>query len=1399
MRFRIVFAVVLSLLLVHCGDSPVEPVVQHNLPSFATSTSADGLVITTDKDDYSPGDTVHFTGSGWPANDVLNIVLVDDAVTQETHTWTVNVAEDGTFQDSTYVVDTNDFGVTFTLTATSQTDGRSLTVVFTDGNIRVRTNITGITANVTTRTYTNTTCTGNVSGSTTSMTSTLTSVALGVNPGASVKLTAASSSNTGAFIEWSSNDAFTPVTGDPQSICISGFNGNSNHDFTANYQAADLTVDKSHTGNFQVGVNGSYTLAVTNQGSAATSGAITLTDNLPTGLTFVSGSGSGWGNCTAAGQAVSCTRSGQIMPGNSSPVSLVVGVAAAAAPSVTNTASIGGGNEPSGNAGNNSDSDPTTVTSAVAGPTKLAFTTAAFSRVVNACSPQISVQTQNAANAPTSPTTATTVNLTSSSTGAGGGAYFSDNTCTTGITSVSIPTSGNTASFFYKDGTVGTPTLTAAATGLTSATQQETITAAPNAAPSVSAGGPYSGAEGDAIALSPTVTDPDGDVLAYKWTVNNTGIDAGGACTFDDDAQKNAHVTCTDDSQGGTGGKFSVTLTVDDGHGHSVPASTDLTVTNANPSATAGGPYTGNEGSAIQLNGSGDDPGNNDDAHLTYKWTANITGIDIGGDCTFDDDTKRDAKVTCTDDSQDATNGHFVLSLVVKDDDGGTSSTSTANLTVSNAKPVADAGGGTNGYAGNEGAAIQLSGSANDPGDNDDPTLTYHWTADVTGIDAGGQCTFDNADSKTAKVTCTDDGSFKVKLVATDDDGASSTESVANLTVANVDPVAHAGGPYSGNEGSAIKLHGSATDAGTNDTFLWKWEYTAGEGFINGATCSFDNATLQEPNITCNDNGTVKLTLVVKDDNGGESDPSEATLNVLNVDPVADAGGGTNGYSGSEGSPVHLYGSATDAGSNDTFTWSWQYVGLNIDPGATCSFNDPLAKQPTVTCTDNGTVKLTLTVHDDDGGSDTDDATLTLANVAPVANAGGGTSGYSGAEGDAIQLNGSATDQGANDKIAYKWTATATGIDAGGACSFDDDTKTNAKITCTDDANGGHFTVSLVATDDDGGVSVASTANLTVTNANPVADAGTGYSGNEGTAVSLTGTESDPGTNDQLTHSWSYTTGSGVDAGATCSFSPSNTALSPTIKCTDDGTYQVSLTVNDDDGGSSTSNASLTLANVDPVISSFTQADPNSSALPSTVVIGGTLNLRAVFSDLGTNDTYTGQVDCGTGSYGNATSTSSPYEPSCTFSSIGPKTIKVKVSDDDNGSAEVTKNITVVYNFAGFSAPVDRPNIMNVSKAGQAIPLKWRLTDALGRPITDLTSVAVQVGTLNCDLGTSQDVIEEYAAGASGLQNLGDGYYQFNWKTPTSYAGTCKTTALTFGAGGLAYTEKPAAYFTFKK
>ena len=121
--------------------------------------------------------------------------------------------------------------------------------------------------------------------------------------------------------------------------------------------SADLKLVKSHSGDFTKGVQGSYSLVVSNVGSAASSGSVTVADTLPAGLGFVSGSGSGW-SCSAVAQVVTCSSSAVIAAGGSAPaVSLVVMPSVVG--SVTNTAVVSGGGQ--SNTGNDSASDPTTV------------------------------------------------------------------------------------------------------------------------------------------------------------------------------------------------------------------------------------------------------------------------------------------------------------------------------------------------------------------------------------------------------------------------------------------------------------------------------------------------------------------------------------------------------------------------------------------------------------------------------------------------------------------------------------------------------------------------------------------------------------------------------------------------------------------------------------------------------------------------------------------------------------------------------------------------------------------------------------------------------------------------------------------------------------------------------
>jgi uncharacterized repeat protein (TIGR01451 family) len=144
---------------------------------------------------------------------------------------------------------------------------------------------------------------------------------------------------------------------------------------------ADLSVAKSHVGNFRQGQNGAtYSLRVANSGTAAATGTITVSDDLPAGLSFVSGNGSGW-SCAANGQTVTCTSTDSIAIGGSSTISLAVNVAADAPGQVVNQASVACG-APCVAIGNPA-TDPTTITSQTAPATVVSTPTMTFAGLVS--------------------------------------------------------------------------------------------------------------------------------------------------------------------------------------------------------------------------------------------------------------------------------------------------------------------------------------------------------------------------------------------------------------------------------------------------------------------------------------------------------------------------------------------------------------------------------------------------------------------------------------------------------------------------------------------------------------------------------------------------------------------------------------------------------------------------------------------------------------------------------------------------------------------------------------------------------------------------------------------------------------------------------------------------------
>jgi uncharacterized repeat protein (TIGR01451 family) len=142
---------------------------------------------------------------------------------------------------------------------------------------------------------------------------------------------------------------------------VSAANAGTGNTATAaiNVLAPDLTISKSHTGNFFQGQTAAtYTATINNVGHGPTGGTVTVIEAPPVGLTVTSLAGIGW-SCNIG--TFSCTRSDALASGASYPaISVAVSVAATATATVTNSISVSGGGEL--NLANDTATDAATVT-----------------------------------------------------------------------------------------------------------------------------------------------------------------------------------------------------------------------------------------------------------------------------------------------------------------------------------------------------------------------------------------------------------------------------------------------------------------------------------------------------------------------------------------------------------------------------------------------------------------------------------------------------------------------------------------------------------------------------------------------------------------------------------------------------------------------------------------------------------------------------------------------------------------------------------------------------------------------------------------------------------------------------------------------------------------------------
>ncbi len=132
-----------------------------------------------------------------------------------------------------------------------------------------------------------------------------------------------------------------------------------NYNFGELAVAVDLAITKSHSGDFTAGSNGVYTITVRNAGNIAVRDEILVTDFLPAGMTFVSGTGNGWTCGEEDERKVVCGRWTPLEPGASTTITLTVSLASRMLSQVVNMATVHTPGD--NNSSNDKANDPTHI------------------------------------------------------------------------------------------------------------------------------------------------------------------------------------------------------------------------------------------------------------------------------------------------------------------------------------------------------------------------------------------------------------------------------------------------------------------------------------------------------------------------------------------------------------------------------------------------------------------------------------------------------------------------------------------------------------------------------------------------------------------------------------------------------------------------------------------------------------------------------------------------------------------------------------------------------------------------------------------------------------------------------------------------------------------------------
>jgi hypothetical protein len=217
-----------------------------------------------------------------------------------------------------------------------------------------------------------------------------------------------------------------------------------------------------------------------------------------------------------------------------------------------------------------------------------------------------------------------------------------------------------------------------------------------------------------------------------------------------------------------------------------------------------------------------------------------------------------------------------------------------------------------------------------------------------------------------------------------------------------------------------------------------------------------------------------------------------------------------------------------------------------------------------------------------------------------------------------------------------------------------------------------------------------------------------------------------------------------------------------------DGQHTISASATDGFGNTGVGTGSTAL----PIVIRVDQTPPTVTCTTPTVLLHATGNVvLATVSDA---------------TSGPAGDVSIPLDTS----TVGQKTAQATGSDVAGNQMIQVCGYRVIYQFAGFGAPVSSPpNQYVTASVGKNIPLTFLLSDAQNVPVVGLGLKAVTEtdapGNALCSGVTKTLAAADYSKGKSGLVEIGGGNYEYRFKAPRSETGQCRSVSLNFGDGVL--------------